>query len=313
MEKNDWCILCMKHTKLTQEHVPPRKLGNTGNKKTRTGSLEDFFNGDFSTKDFPRGIKRKAKGNTYYTLCADCNSFFGSEYVKEYIKFAEDNRQFLYRNTSLKNGKPHLTHSLKKINPLRIGKEIVAMFFSINGEKETMDTSFLDSVRSYLANPKNNSFPHKDYKIVMNYYLPVSVAEIPGIRITNDIVGDKHTHNIIKPFINLKTTSGEKIRFSEIQYEGIGLTLIDLKETTFAITEGVDLETLLGAEDKTKKIHLYKIPILTPTVLTMTERRNGIKYDDPGSDLLVRWQLITDSLTETKRSNNAKLDYFQNV
>ncbi|HFD1791456.1 TPA: hypothetical protein QFP09_002548, partial [Enterococcus faecium] len=90
------------------------------------------------------------------------------EYVEEFIRFAEDNKNFLYNNTSLKNGKSDLTHSIKKMNSLRVAKAIVAMFFSLNGDEDSMDKPFLDSVREYLSNPKSTLFPHEDYKIIMN-------------------------------------------------------------------------------------------------------------------------------------------------
>ena len=89
---------------------------------------------------------------------------------------------------------------------------------------------------------------------------------------------DGDTHNVIKGFLPLDLSTGRKIRFSEIQYEGIGFTLIDLKNSTFEIKEGLDLKNLLCADDKIKKIQLYKVPILTPTVLTMLEMENNINY-----------------------------------
>ncbi|OQO69526.1 hypothetical protein BH747_09645 [Enterococcus villorum] len=305
----DFCILCEKYTELTKEHVPPRKSGNNGNKKTRTGSFEDFLKGDFSKGDFPKGIKRKPQGNIYYTLCSKCNSFFGSEYVEEYIKFVEDNKNFLEKNTSLKNEKPYLTHSIKKINPLRVAKAIVAMFFSINGERDSFDKQFLDSVRGYLNDPQNRLFPNEDYTIIMNYYLPIGVPQNDRIKIPNDIINDGHTHNIIKGFMTLNMSNGETIRFSEIQYESIGFTLIDLKNTTFKVNEGFDLKNLLCIYDKTKKIHLYKVPILTPTMLTMMEMQNNINYIDSGSDLLIRWQVITNFLKELKKYNNVQTNF----
>ncbi|MBL1224215.1 hypothetical protein [Enterococcus sp. BWR-S5] len=307
------CILCEKQTELTKEHVPPRRLGNTGDKKTRTGNFEDFLKADFTKGDFPKGIKRKPQGNVHYTLCGECNSFFGSEYVKEYIKFAEDNRNFLYGNINAKKGTDSLTYSVKKINPIRVAKEVVAMFFSINGENDSMDKPFLDAVRGYLSDPKNNFFPHEDYQIIMNYYLPIGLSQDAKTKIPNDIIGDNIPHNVIKSFMTLDISGGKQIRFSEIQYDGIGFTLVDLKKSTFIIKEGYDLKTFLCADDKIKEMYLYKIPILTPMVITMMEMHNGINYPDPGSDLLVRWQLIVDFLTELKRFGAIKLNLFQNL
>ncbi|WP_231477316.1 hypothetical protein, partial [Enterococcus hirae] len=255
------------------------------------------------------GIKRKPQGNVYYTLCSKCNSFFGSEYVEEYIRFAEDNKNFLYNNTSLKNGKSDLTHSIKKMNSLRVAKAIVAMFFSLNGDEDSMDKPFLDSVREYLSNPKSTLFPHEDYKIIMNYYLPIGAPQNSKIKIPNDIVNDGDTHNVIKGFMPLDLSTGRKIRFSEIQHEGIGFTLIDLKNSTFEIKEGLDLKNLLCADDKIKKIQLYKVPKLTPTVLTMLEMENNINYIDSGSDLLIRWQVITNFLMELKKYSNIQTKF----
>ncbi|HFL7072629.1 TPA: hypothetical protein ACG8CL_002800, partial [Enterococcus faecium] len=61
--------------------------------------------------------------------------------------------------------------------------------------------------------------------------------------------------------------------------------------------------------DKIKKIQLYKVPILTPTVLTMLEMENNINYIDSGSDLLIRWQVITNFLMELKKYSNTQTKF----
>ncbi|HFM5723229.1 TPA: hypothetical protein ACG96Y_002842, partial [Enterococcus faecium] len=58
-----------------------------------------------------------------------------------------------------------------------------------------------------------------------------------------------------------------------------------------------------------KKIQLYKVPILTPTVLTMLEMENNINYIDSGSDLLIRWQVITNFLMELKKYSNTQTKF----
>ena len=45
---------------------------------------------------------------------------------------------------------------------------------------------------------------------------------------------------------------------------------------------------------------IVQSPILTPTVLTMLVMENNINYIDSGSDLLIRWQVITNFLMELK-------------
>lgn len=121
-----------------------------------------------------------------------------------------------------------------------------------------MDKPFLDSVREYLSNPKSTLFPHEDYKIIMNYYLPIGAPQNSKIKIPNDIVNDGDTHNVIKGFLPLDLSTGRKIRFSEIQYEGIGFTLIDLKNSTFEIKEGLDLKISFVQMIKSKKYNCTK-------------------------------------------------------
>lgn len=51
------------------------------------------------------------------------------------------------------------------MNSLRVAKAIVAMFFSLNGDEDSMDKPFLDSVREYLSNPKSTLFLMKTIKL----------------------------------------------------------------------------------------------------------------------------------------------------
>ncbi|MDG4984999.1 hypothetical protein OGZ51_12675 [Lactococcus lactis] len=43
----------------------------------------------------------------------------------------------------------------EEVNSLRVAKEIVAMFFSVNREVDSKDDKFLDSVRTYLKEVEN--------------------------------------------------------------------------------------------------------------------------------------------------------------
>ncbi|MGX7049124.1 hypothetical protein RU86_GL001631 [Lactococcus piscium] len=169
--KEGVCILCQQEKQLNLEHVPPQAVGNKGGKNTITGELFFLQDWDFNKKGLPREIKRRPYGNAYYTLCIDCNSKFGGDYVGHYVNFAKENKEFLYRVQNTKNGSDvYKTHSMRGVNPLRIAKEIVAMFFSINGNEDEKDKNFLDSVRLYLQIPSSNEFPIEKYEVIMNYY-----------------------------------------------------------------------------------------------------------------------------------------------
>ena len=88
-----------------------------------------------------------------------------------------------------------------------------------------MDKPFLDSVREYLSNPKSTLFPHEDYKIIMNYYLPIGAPQNSKIKIPNDIVNDGDTHNVIKGFMPLIYQLGEKFDFQKFSMKELVLLL----------------------------------------------------------------------------------------
>ncbi|MGX7049409.1 hypothetical protein [Pseudolactococcus piscium] len=141
----------------------------------------------------------------------------------------------------------------------------------------------------------------------MNYYFPISTHLIKEIHIANDMVDNDTTHNYIRPFVQHNLSNGLRIRYSEIQYEGIGLTLIDLENSTYKITEGFNLNKFLTGIDKLQKVQLYRVPVLTPTVLSQHERAIGIPVEGVGADLLLRQQRIVDFI---KSMNKKQRDEF---
>ncbi|MGV9036806.1 hypothetical protein ACN9TC_14310 [Lactococcus lactis] len=290
--KTGICILCQQEKKLNLEHVPPQGVGNKGGKNTLTGDLRDFISWNSSSEPLPREIKRQPKGNAYYTLCIDCNSKLGGAYVKHYVDFAKENKEFLYRIKNVKLGNnSKLTHSMKDVNSLRVAKEIVAMFFSVNGEVDSKDVKFLDSVRTYLKEVENNNFPIEKYKIVLNYHFPIFAPWMKELHLATDMIDNESTHNYIRPFVKHELGNGQKIRYSEIQYEGIGLTLIDLENSNYDITIGYDLKNFLTAQDKSKKILLSNVPVFTPNSILLMEK--ALEFpEESGADLLLREQRI---------------------
>ena len=256
----------------------------------------------------PREIKRRPKGNAYYTLCIECNSKLGGAYVKHYVDFAKENKEFLYRIKNVKLGNNStLTHSMKDINSLRVAKEIVAMFFSVNGEGESREDNFLDSVSTYLKEYGNNDFPIDRYKIILNYYFPIYAPWMKKLNLATDMIDNESTHNYIRPFVKHELGNGQKIRYSEIQYEGIGLTLIDLENSNYDITIGYDLENFLIAPDKSKKFNYYNVPVFTPNSILLMEKALGFP-EKSGSDLLIREQRILNFIKSLNRKEREDLE-----
>lgn len=121
------CRLCGEEKELNKEHVPPRSCYN---KHTTYYSIpiEESLNFKDLTKYKPIG-KKEQGGVTFCSLCGDCNSFLGSQYVNSYKNWV--NRGFFV----LKEG-DHFVYGykLKNIEPLKILKQIISMFLSINSD-----------------------------------------------------------------------------------------------------------------------------------------------------------------------------------
>ena len=122
------CRLCSKFGHLTYEHVPPKV---TFNKQTRFKIINYM---DYLKKDNPFEKSSKGKieqgGIGYYTLCSTCNSFLGTTYVPAYQR---------YSNTFIEFAKKKDLNAFELImhdfTALKVLKQIVSTFFSLNDEK----------------------------------------------------------------------------------------------------------------------------------------------------------------------------------
>lgn len=119
------CRLCGLEKELTYEHIPPKAAFN---KNTRHISVshDDYFKDDNILKFKPKGPVLQG-GIGYYALCADCNSFLGRAYVPSYLRWVKAGKQML------SGGNPNYVECIiHQIEPLKILKQIVSMFLSIN-------------------------------------------------------------------------------------------------------------------------------------------------------------------------------------
>ncbi len=117
------CHLCGASGKLSFEHVPPeaafnhhRILLTTFEKFLRTENLDQM-----------RGEYRQ-RGAGAYTLCIPCNNNTGAWYADSYVKWAHQAMAFLIASRG--RASFALPYNLY---PLRVLKQVVCMFFSVNG------------------------------------------------------------------------------------------------------------------------------------------------------------------------------------
>ncbi len=117
------CHICGQVEKLSFEHVPPQKAFN--DKRTIRAEFEDVIG--LGPDEIIRG-KIQQGGVGDYTLCERCNTETGSWYARDFIDWCYQGFDILKRSS----GNPTLIY-LNYMFPLRIIKQIVTMFFSING------------------------------------------------------------------------------------------------------------------------------------------------------------------------------------
>lgn len=123
--KEGYCSICGEYRPLSFEHVPPKAAFND-----RKIVLKSFEKALHQGLDYsPKGGRHMQRGAGYHSLCANCNNNTGAYYGRYYVDWAYQGIIFAKRT----NGKGSM-HLPFFIFPLRIIKQIITMFFSINGE-----------------------------------------------------------------------------------------------------------------------------------------------------------------------------------
>ena len=108
---------------LSFEHIPPRKAFNE--RPVVRARFEELVG---LGPDEPIRGQTQQRGMGEYTLCPKCNNNTGSWYGKNFVDWCYQGFEILLRS----KGNPSLLY-LNYLFPLRILKQIITMFFSVNG------------------------------------------------------------------------------------------------------------------------------------------------------------------------------------
>jgi hypothetical protein len=119
------CHICGQYGVLSFEHIPPRAAFND-RPVIRMQFEEAIYLGP---GEAPKGI-RQQRGAGQYTLCERCNNNTGAWYGRQFVAWCYQGMEILARA----GGKPSLIY-LNYLFPLPIIKQILVMFFSVNGSK----------------------------------------------------------------------------------------------------------------------------------------------------------------------------------
>jgi hypothetical protein len=122
-EKRGKCHICGMIGPLSFEHIPPRKAFNE--RPVVRAQFEELVG---LGPDEPIRGQTQQRGMGEYTLCPKCNNNTGSWYGKNFVDWCYQGFEILLRS----KGNPSLIY-LNYLFPLRILKQIITMFFSVNG------------------------------------------------------------------------------------------------------------------------------------------------------------------------------------
>jgi hypothetical protein len=120
------CHICGIHGPLSFEHIPPKAAFN--NQPIVRVAMDEAM-GLMPGNPIPKG-KIQQQGLGDYTLCDRCNSQIGHWYGTEYVEWCVSAIELLRAS----GGRPSLIH-LYHMYPLRVLKQIVAIFFSVNSDQ----------------------------------------------------------------------------------------------------------------------------------------------------------------------------------
>ncbi len=124
------CHICGSIGELTKEHVPPRSAFNKQKALVYAGErLIQLLTSENFPWDFSDTQGKEVQGGVgYNTLCAKCNNDTGAWYGGAFAEFAFQGLEPVFKN------KPGTIVSIKfkDIYPLRVLKQVVCMFLSIN-------------------------------------------------------------------------------------------------------------------------------------------------------------------------------------
>lgn len=173
------CALCGKECELTFEHIPPRAAFNSTRAKAISGD-KIMGNDDrmpWNIAGLPYQNQQRGMGR--YTLCRECNNNTGTWYGDEYNQFAHTAWSLLHNDVVLKAQGVEI----KRVYPLRLIKQILSMFCSINNF-DFGDEKF-EQLRKFVLDKEATNLDKDRFRLCMYFtksdlmkYAPLSVIMV---------------------------------------------------------------------------------------------------------------------------------------
>jgi len=213
------CRICGKIGSLSYEHVPPRKAFNSNKAFIYMG--EEILKQD--SLGFPWELpklkgKQLQRGIGGYTLCGKCNNDTGAYYGDAFVDFIRKGYRGTHNKKYINNSWATIT--LDEIYPLRIIKQIMAMFFSIN-TPNLSDAH--EELREFVLSKEKRGISEKDFGFYL-YILRGIILKRLGIIVIGNIYSDPFKSRVVSelstpPFgLVLEFQPKEKSGFCDITF-----------------------------------------------------------------------------------------------
>lgn len=173
------CALCGEECELTFEHIPPRAAFNSTPARPVSGTelfKEDTINDAERMPWDTEGLRyqNQQQGMGRYSLCESCNNNTGSWYGDAYITFAR------IAHTAIKNYTVEDSDGIgfRDIYPLRIIKQVLSMFCSINSH----DDPRFEPLRKFVMDKETVGLDKTKYKLCM-YFTRSTLMKQAGLSV----------------------------------------------------------------------------------------------------------------------------------
>ena len=242
------CRICGAGTELTFEHVPPRAAFNDCPVVGK--HIVDLINKDPDYYFDKKGHKSQ-RGAGAYTLCKQCNSDTGAWYGGAFANFAYQSLDIL------KHADGHLSlHYIFHIYPLRVIKQIITMFFSVNddlfrGNHPELVKFILDKNKRYLS---------PDIRILVYFNGSPRARYIGGISMTKMSPDDINPDTMENLHRKIESEYAKSRLLSEIAFPPLGYVMTFNSEQLDKQLFDISFFTKYRYDDRTS-IPL-KLPIL---------------------------------------------------
>ena len=209
----DNCRICGNRKKMAFGHVPPQSAFNDCPAVYKEGI--ELINTD-PTRYFERGGAISQRGMGAYTLCEQCDNDTGSWYGAAFAKWAHQGMEIL----GCIQGGTSLYYPFR-IYPLRVIKQIMVMFFSINDIRFSYNHP--DLVKFVLN--KNERYLNPDIHIYAFFNSSMHSRYIGGVG-RFEMSPDKLTRDTVEDMVRDANTALDKSRLlSEIACHPIGYVM----------------------------------------------------------------------------------------